>query len=144
MTMWPPMNVRHESVSHERVDGDVIAVDLESGTYFSMSGTGADVWTAASSGLVADEWLTALDHAYGRECPREDINAFVTVCLDRHLLVKAATPMSGSLALPQDFSRTTWTAPRLEVFEDLRDLLLVDPVHDTSTFGWPNTERLDD
>lgn len=138
------MSSPFQYVSHERIDGDVIAVNLESGTYFSMSGTAADVWTAASSGLAAHAWLAALDDAYGRECPRQEIDAFLTACLDQQLLVKETTSVDGSLTLPQDTTRTTWTAPRLEIFEDLRDLLLVDPVHDTSTFGWPNIERLDD
>lgn len=142
--MWPPMSVPHQCVSHERIDGNVIAVNLESGTYFSMTGTGADVWTAASSGLAAHTWLAVLDDAYGRECPRQEIGAFLTACLDQQLLVQETTPADGPLTLPEDVMRTTWSAPRLEIFEDLRDLLLVDPVHDTSTFGWPNIERLDD
>lgn len=144
MLSWPSLRIQQDAVSHERLDGDVIAVNLESGTYFSMSGTGADVWTAASSGLAPETWLAALDDAYRMECPRDDISGFLTACLDHALLVSSENPVDGLLVLPGDLSRTAWTVPRLEVFEDLRDLLLVDPVHDTSTFGWPNTERLDD
>jgi hypothetical protein len=34
-----------------------------------------------------------------------------------------------------------WSAPELMIFEDLQDLLLVDPIHDTGEEGWPFASR---
>ena len=142
MTTIPshPLRLPVDRVSAERVDGDVIAVNLAAGTYFSMSGTAADVWTAASSGTKAEQWLSALDHAYGRTCPREEIGLFIADCLRGDLLIEADDGTITDVTLPQDWDRSSWTAPRLEIFEDLRDLLLVDPVHEASDFGWPHTD----
>jgi hypothetical protein len=142
MTAIPlqPLRIPVDRVSAERIDGDVIAVNLEVGSYFSMSGTAADVWTAASSGTQAEEWLSVLDREYGFTCPREAIGRFIAECLSNGLLVEGEGQKSAGVGLPNDWDRNSWTAPRLEIFEDLRDLLLVDPVHEASVFGWPNAE----
>jgi hypothetical protein len=31
----------------------------------------------------------------------------------------------------------TWSAPTLEVFTDMQDLLLFDPIHEVGPEGWP-------
>lgn len=132
-----------DQVSAERLDGEVIAIHLGTGTYFSMSGTAADIWTAASSGLHSDAWLAALDAAYGTHCPREDIERFLQVCFDNALLTESAPAEDTGWVLPEDYAREAWQEPSLEVFEDLRDLLLVDPIHETSALGWPHVEPRD-
>jgi hypothetical protein len=39
-----------------------------------------------------------------------------------------AAPAAGAVFAP----------PRLEVFDDLQDLFLVDPIHDVDEAGWPH------
>lgn len=141
---WHSLSVPRDRVSAERLDGDVIAVNVETGAYFSMSGTAADVWTVASSGAPSDEWLRCLDGAYGTEVPRADIQRFLHACIDNDLLEQTSEASDQSVILPNDWPRDQWIPPRLEVFEDLRDLLLVDPIHEASVVGWPSVERMDD
>jgi hypothetical protein len=38
-------------ISHDRLDGEVIVVDLESGSYYCLTDSGADVWTLLVQGL---------------------------------------------------------------------------------------------
>ena len=141
---WSHLSIAHDDVSAERLEGDVIAVNLATGAYFSMTGTAADIWTAATSGCHPDHWLATLDAAYGIECPRDEIEQFLSTCLDRRLLVEAPQGHVDALTLPDDVDRTRWLAPELEIFEDFQDLLLVDPIHETSLLGWPDAERRHD
>jgi hypothetical protein len=36
--------------------------------------------------------------------------------------------------------RPPFTPPVLEVFADMRDLLLLDPIHDVAEVGWPTAK----
>jgi hypothetical protein len=53
-------------------------------------------------------------------------------------LIRSIEITSGeSQLLLQDYPRGKWSCPELLIFEDLQDLLLVDPIHDTGEEGWP-------
>jgi hypothetical protein len=140
--------VRSEFVSAERVDGDVIAVNLRTGSYFSLSGSAADIWTAATSG--SRSWCASLDSAFGEPVPRDEVLTFITRCEEMDLIqAVASAPLAGAPSnnppeLPDDWPRGEWQSPVLEVFDDLRDLILVDPIHDASALGWPRIESMDD
>ena len=136
--------VRHEDVSAERIDGDVIAVNLVTGAYFSLSGSAADVWTVATSGAPAPNWLQALDAAYGCEVSRHEIDAVIASCLEHGLIESIASNPTAVPVLPADLDRSKWLSPVLEVFTDLQDLILVDPIHDADDLGWPRANTVDD
>jgi len=136
--------VRDSDVSAERLDGDVIAVNLATGAYFSLSGPAADVWTAATSGASGQTWFDSLKLAYATPIPTVDVETFLLACLE-HGLIEVTTPWNAEPPnLPEDHLRTQWQKPHLDVFTDLQDLLLLDPIHDASDLGWPQTVNIDD
>jgi hypothetical protein len=49
--------------------------------------------------------------------------------------------LEGTHELPDDFVRNSWNSPTLKVYKDFQDLLLVDPIHDTSLTGWPELKN---
>ena len=51
-------------IMHERLDGEVVALDMSTGRYFSMSGPGADIWLLIVSGLEFSQWSAELAKAY--------------------------------------------------------------------------------
>lgn len=140
---WSHLSIAHDDVSAERLEGDVIAVNLATGAYFSMTGTAADIWTAATSGCHSDDWLATLDAAYGMECPRDEIESFLRLCLRHGLLSEAPSSRRDEVILPDDLVRDAWLSPELGIFEDLRDLLIADPIHEASVYGWPHVEQQD-
>ncbi len=145
--MKPPpeaIRVRVEDVSAERMEGDVIAVNLHTGAYFSLSGTAADVWTVFATGAGFDECCAALDAAFATSVPRDQVSTLVSSCVE-HGLFEPIEPREVAVdSLPDDWQRGAWIEPRLEVFDDLKDLILVDPIHDASVLGWPRTASMDD
>jgi hypothetical protein len=137
------LRVCERDVTYERLDGEVIAVNLLSGRYYSMSGSAADSWTA----VITTENLIAaankLQNAYeNAQDISESLSAFIAACVAAGLLEEVSETDSRSIAeqLPDDFDRGGWAPPLLEEYEDLQDLILVDPVHDTSALGWPHVE----
>ena len=138
------IRIRVEDVSAERMEGDVIAVNLHTGSYFSLSGPAADVWTACATGAAFEECCAVLDDSYASPVPRDQVMAVVESCIE-HGLFEEIEPLDVEVpALPDDWQRGQWTEPKLEVFDDLKDLILVDPIHDASALGWPRTATLDD
>lgn len=133
-----------KDVSAERLNGDVIAVNLKSGAYFTLTGTAADVWTAFTSGATTSACLEALDNAYSMTVPREQVEELLTQCLGHGLITEVVATAAQALSLPNDHERLSWARPVLEIFDDLQDLILLDPIHDTSSLGWPNRTTIDD
>jgi hypothetical protein len=137
--------LRRRDVTHERLDGEVIAVNLLTGRYYSMSGAAADTFTAITSTGTQESALFLLEQAY--DLPQDathQIQQFLSRCIEAELIevresTGGAAPKPAS-PLPDDHIRSAWQQPQLEEYEDLQDLILVDPVHDTSALGWPNVD----
>lgn len=146
----PRYRLRRRDVTHERLDGEVIAVNLLTGRYYSMSGTAADIWSATlltGTARGARELLAAV-YTLPAEAKAE-VEAFLDRCVEAELIDLTDSADVGQqgadgAALPEDFSRTSWLTPSLEEYEDLQDLILVDPIHDTSALGWPHIDEDDE
>jgi len=137
-------DLKRRDVTHERLDGEVIAVNLLTGRSYSMSGTAADLFTAITSTGTQAATLSLLEQAY--ELPPEasqQVQAFLDRCLEAELFEVTSNTGGNepNSTLPDDHQRGTWQPPQLEEYEDLQDLILVDPVHDTSALGWPHVEE---
>ena len=76
---------------------------------------------------------------------REDVEALIDSLIRAGLIVNSEREnITPDLQLPHDFVRGDWTRPQLDEFEDLRDLILVDPIHDTANLGWPHVKEAHD
>jgi Coenzyme PQQ synthesis protein D (PqqD) len=136
--------VNAPQVIHESIEGEVIIINLETGNYYSVKGSGAHVWDviqaapAVSTSTVVDAVAPAYDS------PREElapaIDGFVGQLLEEGLLAETA----GSAVAPPtvatgagDGDGRVFEAPRLEKYTDMQDLVLLDPVHEVDEQGWP-------
>jgi hypothetical protein len=120
----------------ELFDGELVVANYDSGLYYSVAPGGALVWQGLRHGLTPDalvEWLAA---AFPNE-PDLDlrIRAFIDRIVEDGLAVPADMPEQGG-PLPELVG--TFGALEIERFEDLQELLLLDPVHDVDTTGWPH------
>jgi Coenzyme PQQ synthesis protein D (PqqD) len=126
-------------VPHERVDDEVIVINLLTGTYFSLREAAADVWTMLTDGADLDGVAAALAEAHGLDqaAVHSDVACFVDALVDAGLLVVdaagVAVPAHGSV--PR--STAAYEPPVLERFEDMEELLLLDPIHEVDESGWP-------
>lgn len=134
-------------VLHDAIDGEVIVIDLTTGTYYSLRDTAAYVWSLihTAPGVSVSELEQALRQRY--QANGSDIRAEVTDFIGRldeeGLITRAAQEESSPDVLSTDEGgeRTAqaFVAPVLEKFTDMQDLVLIDPVHDVSAAGWPHT-----
>jgi hypothetical protein len=134
--------VNSPQVISETVGGETIIVNLASGHYFSLQGSAVDVWEGIERGESAEAIVLQLEQRY--EAPDGEISAAVTSLLDdfvaAELLVAEANGVAvGPIALTQEAAeRTPFVAPSFNTFTDMQDIILLDPVHEVDTQGWPH------
>jgi hypothetical protein len=140
--------IKSPRVMHETIDGEVILIDLETGTYYSLRDAGAEVWQGVERGASETEIGDALIASY--EGPPDEIRAAAAELLAelaREGLVEL-TGEDGSQSEARAPSvtgggRVPFRAPVLEKHTDMQDLILLDPVHEVDPRGWPHAAPAD-
>ena len=126
------------SVSSELIDGEAIIMHLRLGHYFSTEGSGALIW----SGIEQDAPMTLLAEALSRQYGLADDDAVAAVAtfvasLQEHDLLRPGQS-AGRVPDPAEHGiNVTFAEPELAVYTDMQDLLLLDPIHDVDSTGWP-------
>lgn len=124
-------------IASEEFDGEFVVLDLGSGRYFSLSGLAAVVWR----GLVDGHPVSMLTAGLAAGDERIALVTQAADALVGHGLLRPST--SPSAAPPTETLPAALAAAepvlRIEVFDDLADLLVADPIHDVDDkAGWPH------
>ena len=84
--------LRDAAVSWRDVDGEVIALDVESGEYLSLNGSGRVLWLALVEPVSLDELGTLLVETFGvsEALGRADASTFIADLDQRALLDEVA------------------------------------------------------
>jgi hypothetical protein len=135
-------------VVHETIDGEVIIIQLERGNYYSLSGTGEEIWRMLGDGLSRNQLIARLEGRYSAadgEIPAA-VDALLQQLLEEQLVQKGdgsaravAPPVSGNGSSPAAEGEA-FQAAKLEKYTDMQDYLLIDPIHDVSGTGWPSVK----
>ena len=138
MTPTTLLMIRPNEVVHETVDGEVVIVDLSCGVYFSTDGVGTALWAQLDAGTTLQnltEW-TGATYPDEPTAPAE-VNLFVRQ-LYEHKLIEQVDQGTPGDAPP---GPSPYATPKLQAFNDMESLLLLDPIHDVEPDkGWPNVE----
>jgi hypothetical protein len=122
----------------EFFDDEVILVNLDQGAYYSTQGLGCRVVALLNEGARVSDLLRILPVEF--EAVPESIAASIEEFLDRldaeGLVVKSAREGTFDGVARQGAARP-FQDPVLQKYTDLRDLLLLDPIHDVDDAGWP-------
>lgn len=138
MTSAMRYRVRRPQVINQTIDGEVVIINFATGHYYSLMGTGAEIWHSIERTVSVHRIVAALAHHF--KAPRETLESAVVRFLDelqREGLIEARGEGAGedavALASPADADplpqRAAFESPVLEKYEDMRDLILLDPVH---------------
>ena len=132
-------------VTHERLDDEVIAINLENGAYYAFDGIAADCWNLVDQHAALDDMVALLDDRYatGGADVRGDVSTFVARLLEERLAIAPDPPVApvdrAQLVLPDPAGPEprAYAAPVVERYNDLDELLLLDPIHEVDDAGWP-------
>lgn len=114
-----PITCRPAShVISDALEGDRIVIDIQTGAYYTLTAQAAELWSQASDhGEVAD----VADPVLAR------------LVAEGLLVAEAAAPAAEPSPTEAAFTR----------YNDMEELLLVDPIHEVDNEGWPVFKRPD-
>jgi hypothetical protein len=136
--------VNGSRVIQETFENEVIVVNLDSGRYYCLQQSGAEAWTLLLAGMSANEVAAVLSERY--EASIEDIApAIERLCgeLVAEALIVADADLQASSRSAGEAAdgRRPFTPPTLQIYSDMQDLLLLDPIHEVDPSGWPAARR---
>lgn len=115
----------------EEFDGDLVVLNLATGRYFGFNPAAATLWRALVMGVSPTDLMAALPQGAG-------FAAFVAALHENALVVETSDPTVAIDASLRALVAALDVAPVLEVYDDLSDLIVADPIHDADeSQGWP-------
>jgi hypothetical protein len=135
--------VDQRAIVFERYDDEVIAINLNTGMYYSLNQSAADTFELLADGCPVTELIAALQPRYN-----DDLRLFereflgIVSELRRALLIEPAKS-NGKLPpnpSPTSHPKLVFEPPVLKVHDDLQELFLLDPVHEVGAEGWPTPQ----
>lgn len=124
-------------VSARSFEDEIVVAHFGTGVYYSLLDSAAEVWRGLLASFEVSEVIAKL-------APRSidgpadfsaSVERFVVDLRDAGLI----QPAEGRIRDPWEPVPPAkgWSRPQVESFSDMQELLLLDPVHDTSEAGWP-------
>lgn len=134
--------VNAPQVIHETIDDETIVIHLDSGNYYSLRGTGAEIWSLLALSLPPDHVVSELlrRHDGDSDKVRTSVDQLVEELCGDELLVPDEGEPAPTPDLPEAGARTPFEPPQFERFSDMQHLIAIDPIHEVDPArGWPRT-----
>lgn len=125
------LNLAGPDIVFEEFDGDLVVLNLTTGRYFGFNPAASVLWSALAAGACPADLQAELAAGIG-------LATFIAA-LHENALVIEGSEAPAALTDEQRAQLAGLTAnPVLEIYDDLSDLIVADPIHDTDeTQGWP-------
>jgi hypothetical protein len=127
----------------ELIEGEVVIINMTSGSYYSLVEVGATIWSLLEQGLSVESMLASLMNQY--DAPVATIQSAVDALLvsleAEELIVRAESEAASPLLELTAIEKQPFVEPLLNKYNDMQELLLVDPIHDVDESGWPNLQK---
>ncbi len=142
--------INKPKVIHEDFGGEVVIIHFDTGRYYTLNKTASFMWQLIDGGAAGREIVVALTRNWA--CDSVDIpavaEAFLTELLEEDLIVTEQSA-DGARFEPQDngdnpadpSEKPAFVEPTISGFNDMQELLLLDPIHDVDETGWPSAQK---
>jgi len=137
-------------VIFERFEDETVVINLDSGNYYTLDAMAAALWerlneSVALGGLIAE---TQRDYTGDPAEIERAVREYVGLLLSEQLVrpVVVPPPAEGGSRAEADRNgapgaarpKGDFRAPQLGKYNDMAEMLLLDPVHDVDGAGWPS------
>jgi hypothetical protein len=136
--------INSPGVVSDLIEGEIIGINLDTGDYYSLPGVASEIWTLVRRrvpvALIVEEVLARYDG--DARAIRDETLAFLARLAEEGLIVPdtsdADPAPSGEPAPPgEPAGRRPFAPPIFERYSDMREFLLVDPIHEVDVTEWP-------
>jgi hypothetical protein len=127
------IRVKSHSVIYDIIEGEAVVMNLEAGVYYSFNLEATKIWESIVTDSPAEDTLLKFAGQHNVE--------FINFLLEQGLAVREKMDIkhpSQQSNLDTELGTAEW-----QVFSDMKDLLLLDPVHDIALNeqGWPEYRK---
>ena len=133
--------VNAPKVVYEDFEDETILINLDNGSYYSFSGSGAMIWGRIVSGeSIASVREYLREHFPDATDIALSVEDFVRELVDENLIVKNSSGTAKNIKQAKATipSLAQFEKPVLQKYSDMQDLLLLDPIHEVDEAGWPH------
>ena len=134
------------NVIHETIDGEAVIINLMTGRYYSLEGTGSEIWSLIEKEASVPTIVEGMTRRHGIAHPdaQHVVVHFLEQLLEEKLIrvdaedeAVACSAREEAIASSSGLQTSGFAIPELRVYTDLEDLLLLDPIHEVGDDGWP-------
>ena len=134
--------INKEFVVHEQMDIELTVINLEKGHYFIGKGPAIDIFLMLEDAITTDAIIdkTIAMYSVQKTVARDEILSLIELWLTNDLISEVDDCSESSSRESEVMTESKpWIKPIFVVFDDMRDLLLLDPIHETELDqqGWP-------
>ncbi|MBW1785297.1 MAG: PqqD family protein [Deltaproteobacteria bacterium] len=117
-------------VAAEVMDGDAVLINLSTGVYYSISGSGGGIWSFLASGQSLRQIADSVAEHYDvdPDRARADVEKLISRLLQENIISIAGTEANEDIDhFPSHGNKQTYETPELKIYRDMSDLLALDP-----------------
>ena len=145
MSSEPRHAINAEIATAKVIDGEAIVINVVTGRYYSLEGSGALAWSWLAAGATVAEAAAALAERFGVDVARarDDLAPVADELVAEELLLRGDAVAAGpdpALAESEGLRAVggPYAAPKVVRFTDMEDLLAFDPPLPATDAGlWP-------
>jgi hypothetical protein len=137
--------VNRSKIIFEAFEDETVLINLDSGNYYSFSGSGALIWDLISSGRSIGEVVSQLQQRFPDAAAQIEpsVHDFVRKLVEENLVLEQGGRDLETITQEQHSplkksADLKFEKPCLQKYSDMQDLLLLDPIHEVDEMGWPN------
>lgn len=138
-------------IAQEIIDDEVIIINLDEGSYYSLLNTGVEIWQGIEKGFSGDEIIQDMIDRYDRNTEEitQGIEALMDELIAEEIIISGANLSSEKKQFSSkninskiEQKKIKFEVPKLQKYTDMQDLLTLDPIHDVDETGWPNPKQI--
>ncbi len=147
MNFLQTFQINAPTVVSEIFDDEVVIINMDSGSYYSLDQSGTSLWQQLQQGATVSELIAKVAMVYA-VAPSEvtpAVEQFIAQLAQEQLIVPLTRPIESQAfhaaktkTLFKHTHQGQFIAPALNKYTDMQDLLLLDPIHDVVETGWPH------
>jgi hypothetical protein len=125
----PRFRINDELTAAKVFEDEAIVINVVTGRYYDLEGSGALAWTMLAAGASADEVAAAFTQHFevDAETARRDVGELAERLVAEELVVDAPDASPTPAPEPPAAGRAPYEPPALATYTDMEDLLTVDP-----------------
>ena len=137
------------NIVHQLIEDEVVIINLDVGHYYSLTTTGAEIWSLIMQGLSRDNIVETMFLSYDaqKQVIAEAVDHLIRQLAEEKIIKCVASDDSSESEdiIQEKTAKSTknysFEFPVLQKYTDMQDMLLLDPIHDVDETGWPNPQK---